>query len=63
MTPAQLAYWDGVFGRLSQLPEWREELVRLLQDPAYLNSRDTQRFLEAQHHELRAVLLDLGIGK
>jgi hypothetical protein len=35
----------------------------LLQDPAYLNSRDTQRFLEAQHNELRAVLLDLGIAR
>ena len=63
MTPAQLAYWDGVLGRLAQTPEWRDELARLLQDPAYLNSRDTQRFLEAQHNELRAVLLDLGLVK
>jgi putative tricarboxylic transport membrane protein len=63
MTPAQIVYWDAVLGRLSQMPEWREELVRLLQDPAYLNSRDTQRFLEAQHNELRAVLLDLGLAK
>ena len=63
MSAAQLAYWDGVFGRLTQTPEWRDELTRLLQDPAYLNSRDTQKFLEAQHNELRAVLLDLGLAK
>ncbi len=59
----QIAYWDGVFARLAQMPEWRDELVRLLQDPVYLNSRDTQRYLEAQHQELRAVLLDLGLAK
>jgi putative tricarboxylic transport membrane protein len=63
MTPAQLAYWDGVFGRLTQTPEWREELGRLLQDPAYMNSRDTQRFLESQHNELKAVLSELGLTK
>jgi putative tricarboxylic transport membrane protein len=63
ITPAQLVYWDGVFGRLVQTAEWRDALTRLLQEPAYLNSRDTQRFLEAQHNELRAVLLDLGLTK
>jgi putative tricarboxylic transport membrane protein len=59
----QLAYWDAMFGRLTQLPEWREGLMRFLQEPAYLNSRDTQRFLEREHNELRAVLLDLGLTK
>jgi putative tricarboxylic transport membrane protein len=61
--PPQVAYWDNVFGRLVQMPEWRDALTRLLQEPAYLNSRDTQRFLEREHNELRAVLLDLGLAK
>ena len=63
LAPPQVAYWDGVVGRLVQLPEWRDALTRLLQEPAYLNSRDTQRFLEREHNELRAVLLDLGLTK
>jgi len=61
MTPAQITYWDDVLARLAETPEWRAELARALQDPAYLNSRDTRRFLDAQHQELRAVLADLGL--
>lgn len=63
LTVPQIAYWDSVFARLAQMPEWRDELAHLLQDPVYLNSRDTQRYLEAQHLELRAVLVDLGLAK
>ena len=63
MTPAQLSYWDGVLGRLAQMPEWRDELTRLLQEPAYLNSQETQRYLQAQHNELRAVLVEVGLVK
>ena len=63
LTAQQIAYWDGVFARLVQMPEWRDELARLLQEPVYLNSRDTQRYLESQHQELRAVLVDLGLAK
>lgn len=63
MTAPQIAYWDGVFAKLAQMPEWRDELARLLQDPVYLNSRDTQKYLDAQHQELRAALVDLGLVK
>ena len=63
ITAAQIAYWDGIFARLTQMPEWREELVRLLQDPVYLNSRETKAYLDSQHQELRAVLVDLGLAK
>ena len=63
MSAAQIAFWDDVLLRLTQTAEWREDLARLLQDPAYLNSRDTRRFLDAQHQELRAVLVDLGLAK
>ena len=63
LTAPQLAYWDIVFGRLAQMPEWREALQRHLQEPAYLNSRDTAKFLEAQHNELKAILVELGLTK
>jgi len=63
LSAAQIAYWDDVLLRLTQTPEWREDLARLLQDPAYLNSRDTRRFLDAQHQELRTVLVELGLAQ
>ncbi|MEO7729166.1 MAG: tripartite tricarboxylate transporter substrate binding protein [Burkholderiales bacterium] len=63
LTAPQIAYWDGIFSKLVQMPEWREELARLLQDPIYLNSRETKAYLDAQHQELRTVLVDLGLAK
>jgi putative tricarboxylic transport membrane protein len=63
LTAPQIAYWDGVFAKLVQLPEWRDELGRLLQDPVYLNSRETKAYLDSQHQELHAVLIELGLAK
>ncbi|MDB5809875.1 MAG: tctC6 [Betaproteobacteria bacterium] len=63
MTAPQIAYWDGVFARLAQMPEWRDELAHLLQDPVYLNSRETRKYLDSQHQELRTILVDLGLAK
>jgi putative tricarboxylic transport membrane protein len=63
MSAAQIAYWDEVFSRLTQTPEWRQETLRLLQDPVYMNSAETRRFLDAQQQELRAVLVELGLVK
>lgn len=63
MSAAQIAYWDDVFARLTQTPEWRQEAQRLLQDPVYMNSQETRRFLDVQQQELRAVLVELGLAK
>lgn len=63
LTATQIAYWDGVLGKLAQLPEWRDELQKLLQDSVYMNSRETKAYLDAQHQELRTVLVDLGLAK
>ena len=37
--------------------------LRLMQDPVYLNSQETRRYLDAQHQELRGVLVELGLAK
>ena len=63
LSAAQIAYWDDVFSRLTQTPEWRTEAQRLLQDPVYMNSQETRRFLDAQQQELRGVLVELGLAK
>lgn len=63
MSAAQIAYWDDVFLRVTQTPEWRQGTTRLLQDPVYLNSQETRRFLDAQQQELRVVLVELGLAK
>jgi putative tricarboxylic transport membrane protein len=63
MSDEQVRYWDDVFAKLAQLPEWKQELQAKLEDDTYLNSRDTRRYMAAQYAELTAVLSDLGLAK
>jgi putative tricarboxylic transport membrane protein len=63
MTPAQIAFWDAALERISRSPEWRSDLERNFQDPAYLNSRDSKRFLDEQSREIAALLTELGLTK
>lgn len=63
LSNTQIAYWDSVLSQITSTAEWKQSLTRLLQDPVYLNSQDTRRYLDAQHQELRGVLVELGLAK
>jgi putative tricarboxylic transport membrane protein len=63
LTAEQVAYWDQVLERVSRDPQWRENLATNLWESDYRNSRDTTRYLDALHIELRDVLKDLGLAK
>jgi len=63
MTAAQLAAWDEVFGKIVKTDEWKSDLERNFQEPAYLTSRETAVYLREQHALMRAALVDLGLAK
>lgn len=63
LSDEQLRYWDDVFGRLVQQPEWKQELQAKLEEDVYMNSRDTRRYMNTQYAELTAILADLGLAK
>ena len=58
-----MRYWDNVFAKLVQLPEWKQELEKKLEEDTYLNSRETRKLMDGQYAELTAVLSDLGLAK
>ncbi len=59
----QIAFWDNVLERVSRDPQWKENLAANLWESDYRNSRDTLRYLDALHVELRDALKDLGLAK
>ena len=63
MTPAQIAFWDATLERITRSAEWRSDLERNFQDAAYLNSRDSKRFLDEQSREMAVLLTELGLTK
>jgi tripartite-type tricarboxylate transporter receptor subunit TctC len=48
---------------MSRDPQWKENLVANQWENDYRNSRDTLKYLDALHVELRDVLKDLGLAR
>ncbi|MEO7727546.1 MAG: tripartite tricarboxylate transporter substrate-binding protein, partial [Burkholderiales bacterium] len=63
MSAEQIAFWDDVLERISRDPQWKENLAANQWESDYRNSRDTLRYLDAMHVELRDVLKDLGLAR
>lgn len=63
MSTEQVAFWDDVLERISRDPQWKETLAASQWESDYRNSRDTLRYLDAMHVELRDVLKDIGLAR
>jgi putative tricarboxylic transport membrane protein len=61
MSEDQIRFWDDVFARMVQLPEWKQDLDAKVIDNTYLNARDTRKLMETEYAELAAILGDLGL--
>ena len=63
LSPAQIDYWDDVLGKLVKTEEWSRYLASIPAENDYMNSRESAKFIAAQHQQLRAVLEELGLAK
>lgn len=61
MTPTQVAFWDGVFGRMVRTDEWKKELEASLQEYVYLDSGATLKYTRDQDQAITSALADLGL--
>jgi putative tricarboxylic transport membrane protein len=63
MSAEQIAYWDDVFAKTVETPEWKEETQRSQLVSHYLKSRDTGEFLAAENEKLTGIMGKLGLAK
>lgn len=63
MTPAQIAYWEGVMSRLVQTDDWKKDLERNVFEANFMKSDEVKPYLKAQSDQFRAVLTELGLAK
>jgi putative tricarboxylic transport membrane protein len=63
MSAAQVAYWDGVLGRLVKTDEWKQELARNQWDELYKGQAEVRKFLAQEQAEIKAVLGEIGLAK
>jgi putative tricarboxylic transport membrane protein len=63
MTPAQVAWWDGVLGRVTDTEEWKSAVRKQHGVNDYLGSRDSPQRMKAIYGQLRVALVDAGLAK
>jgi putative tricarboxylic transport membrane protein len=63
LTPAQLAFWEDIFARTVQHPEWKKYLESNSWEPGYKNSRDTLEYLKKDYERSKSLLVELGMAK
>ena len=63
MTPAQVAYWERAFKRLSESPEWKKELDDNFWLNDFLTGADARKQMDRDDVQLRAFLKELALTK
>jgi putative tricarboxylic transport membrane protein len=63
VTPAQVAYWEGVFAALGKTDEWKQELEKNFWHGSQLSARESREYLDKQYAEFRQILTELGMAK
>ena len=63
LTPAQIAYWDGVLRKAVAAPEWRKMVVQEQWVDEYISTAEARKHLDQEYAETREILTDLGMAK
>lgn len=61
ITPEQVAYWDGVYGKIAASAEFQGLAEKNQWIVNYKNSTETRKFFEAEYAELKEVMDFLGL--
>lgn len=63
MTPAQVAYWEATFKRLSESEEWRKELAENLWLNDFLPGAEMRKQIDKDDAQMRVFLKELALTK
>jgi putative tricarboxylic transport membrane protein len=63
VSPAQVAYWENVLHRATQVPEWKEDLEKNFWTDVFLPGAEFRKDLDKTYADMRSVLIDLGLAK
>ena len=63
LNKVQIAYWEAVFDKLVQAPEWKEEVENNYWDNNYLPGEEFRKFLQARNDEMKQILIELSLAK
>jgi putative tricarboxylic transport membrane protein len=63
LSPAQVAYWEGVLKKATEVPEWRADLEKNYWSDDFVTSAQFAKDLAKDYGDMKAVLVELGLAK
>ncbi len=62
ISAAQIAYWDGVFGKIAASADFKDQAEKNQWEIAYKNSAETAKFFASEYADLKSVMDFLGLS-
>jgi putative tricarboxylic transport membrane protein len=63
MTVAHVAYWENIFQRLTETPEWKEEMTLRGSITQFTNAAAMKKRMDDEYPDVKALLVDLDLAK
>jgi putative tricarboxylic transport membrane protein len=63
MSAPQVAYWENNFQRLTETPEWKNEMVTLNGLAEFMGAARLKKYMEEDYADIKAFLVDLELAK
>jgi putative tricarboxylic transport membrane protein len=63
MTPAQVAYWENIFQRLTETPDWKTEMDKRSSISQFTRAAPMKKRMDEEYPEIRALLVELELAK
>jgi putative tricarboxylic transport membrane protein len=63
MTPAQVAYWESNFQRLTETAEWKNEMIALNGLAEFMGAARLKKYMDEDYAEIKAFLVELELAK
>jgi putative tricarboxylic transport membrane protein len=62
ITPAQIAYWEQAFAKVTDADEWKQDLQRNAWIGDFRGSAEARKHLDSEYDMLRMILAELGVA-
>ncbi len=63
LTPAQIAYWEGILRKATEFPEWKADIEKNFWSDDFVTGAQFKKDLDKDYADMKAVLVELGLAK
>jgi putative tricarboxylic transport membrane protein len=62
ITPAQVAFWEQAFAKVTEADEWKQDLEKNAWNGDFRGGAEARQHLDSEYELLRTILAELGVA-